>query len=81
MWICQTPCCCSEMGWKVGDEWRLPPNPDNGGDAPPPPPPAATQRSKGTDASNSGMGTVGTGGDAITSKHRNVAGILARAGR
>ena len=38
MWICQTPCCYSEMGWKVGDEWRLPPNPDNGGDAPPPPP-------------------------------------------
>ena len=38
MWIYQTPCCCSEMGRKVGDEWRLPPNPDNGGDAPPPPP-------------------------------------------
>ena len=40
VWICQTPCCCSEMGWKVGDEWRLPPNPDNGGDASPPPPPS-----------------------------------------
>ena len=36
VWICQTPCCCSEMGWKVGDEWRLPPNPDNGGVTLPP---------------------------------------------
>ena len=38
VWICQTPCCCSEMGWKVGDEWRLPPNPDKRGERPPPPP-------------------------------------------
>ena len=55
--------------------------PTTGGTRPRPPPQAASQRSRGANASNNGMGSAAAGGDAITSKHRNVAGVLAHAGR
>ena len=44
VWVCEDPCCCEEMGWLVGGQWRLPPNPPRGGGrarslyATPPPP-------------------------------------------
>ena len=39
VWVCEDPYCCTEMGWLVGGQWHLPPNPDQGGDINPPPRP------------------------------------------
>ena len=36
MWVCEDPCYCAELGWLVGNQWHLPPNPDQGGDTNPP---------------------------------------------